>query len=71
MKNQLNSQNFKNLFFKLLLIVAVLLTSSCSKVSMVKVEGLKCEYRTNPLGIDNLKPRLSWKLIEENKTRGF
>tara|TARA_R110002096_G_scaffold9533_3_gene37605 strand:- start:59041 stop:62313 length:3273 start_codon:yes stop_codon:yes gene_type:complete len=70
MKNQLNSQNFKNLFFKLLLIVAVLLTSSCSKVSMVKVEGLKCEYRTNPLGIDNLKPRLSWKLIEENKTRG-
>lgn len=26
------------------------------------IEQLKCEYRTNPLGIDTLKPRLSWIL---------
>ena len=25
------------------------------------VYDLKCEYKTNPLGIDALKPRLSWK----------
>ena len=25
------------------------------------VYGLKCEYKTNPLGIDVKKPRLSWK----------
>ena len=24
--------------------------------------GLKCEYRVDPLGIDALKPRLSWIL---------
>ena len=23
---------------------------------------LRCEYRTNPLGVDALSPRLSWKL---------
>ena len=28
----------------------------------IKVESLKCEYLVNPLGIDILKPRLSWIL---------
>ncbi|MBP2655653.1 MAG: alpha-L-rhamnosidase [Firmicutes bacterium] len=28
----------------------------------IQVVSLKCEYRINPLGIDVLKPRLSWKL---------
>ena len=27
----------------------------------VTVEDLRCEYRENPLGIDVVKPRLSWK----------
>ena len=26
------------------------------------VEGLRCEYLSNPLGIDVEKPRLSWTL---------
>ncbi|MBE0712633.1 MAG: hypothetical protein IH583_09635, partial [Candidatus Aminicenantes bacterium] len=30
--------------------------------------GLKCEYRIDPLGIDALKPRLSW--ILESRRRG-
>ena len=30
--------------------------------------GLKCEYRIDPLGIDVLKPRLSW--ILESRRRG-
>ena len=32
------------------------------------VDGLKCEYRVNPLGIDTLQPRLSWWL--ESPERG-
>ena len=28
----------------------------------VKPIGLRCEYLTDPLGIDVLQPRLSWKL---------
>jgi len=28
----------------------------------LKPENLRCEYRTDPLGIDSLKPRLSWTL---------
>src|SRR5438105_108207 len=28
----------------------------------IRPESLKCEYRTNPLGIDVAKPRLSWIL---------
>jgi alpha-L-rhamnosidase len=31
---------------------------------------LTCEYRTDPLGIDNTKPRLSWKLVGDPQTRG-
>ena len=41
-----------------------------SAVAAVKTEvkELICEYHTNPLGIDILKPRLSWKIVsaEEN-----
>lgn len=28
----------------------------------LKAEGLKCEYRVNPLGLDTPQPRLSWRL---------
>ncbi|MCX6928618.1 MAG: alpha-L-rhamnosidase N-terminal domain-containing protein, partial [Verrucomicrobia bacterium] len=34
----------------------------------LKVDGLKCEYRSNPLGIDSSRPRLSWLL--ESTERG-
>lgn len=34
---------------------------------MLKVTHLKTEYKVNPLGIDKLKPRLSWH-IEDDKT---
>jgi alpha-L-rhamnosidase len=34
----------------------------------LKVEGLKCEYRVNPLGLDTPRPRLSWLL--ESPERG-
>ena len=42
---------------------------SCRE-SLVELTDLRCEYRINPLGIDNTAPRLSWKLIEAIPTRG-
>jgi len=55
---------------KLLLFTAIICLTSCDSKSKVSLSDLKCEYRNNPLGIDNTAPRLSWKLIEETKTRG-
>ncbi|MBV9469746.1 MAG: family 78 glycoside hydrolase catalytic domain [Abitibacteriaceae bacterium] len=33
----------------------------------VTVQELKCEYMADPLGIDTLRPRLSWKLISNQR----
>jgi alpha-L-rhamnosidase len=52
------------------LFLVLLAISSFSTVAAVKTEVkvLICEYHTNPLGIDILKPRLSWQIVsaEEN-----
>ncbi|WP_396600624.1 family 78 glycoside hydrolase catalytic domain [Algibacter sp. R77976] len=56
--------------FKLLLFVLVIFIISCESNSEVALIDLRCEYRTNPLGIDNTLPRFSWKLIDARKTRG-
>ena len=45
------------------IIIATLF--SCSVNKKVEVVDLKCEYLENPLGIDIVKPRLSWQLITE------
>src|SRR6516225_5215659 len=31
------------------------------------VQDLRCEYQDNPLGIDVAQPRLSWKLVSEQR----
>jgi len=36
--------------------------------AQVKVTGLRCEYRTDPLSVDDAKPRLSWFL--DSRERG-
>ena len=36
----------------------------------VSVTDLRCEYLTNPLGIDVQDPRFSWKLVDPDFTRG-
>ncbi|GAA4958310.1 family 78 glycoside hydrolase catalytic domain [Algibacter aquimarinus] len=57
--------------YKLLLILFLVIgLTNCDSKSTLKLIDLKCEYRTNPLGIDNISPRLSWKLIDGKKTRG-
>ena len=35
--------------------------------SRLKVEDLKCEYRSNPLAIDTSRPRLSWILKSDDR----
>jgi alpha-L-rhamnosidase len=47
------------------LILVFLTISSINSFAAVKTEvsNLICEYHTNPLGIDILKPRLSWQIV--------
>jgi len=40
----------------------ILCIEVCEAASPLSVNDLKCEYKTNPLGIDVVKPRLSWKI---------
>ncbi len=34
---------------------------------MTPISHLTCEYRTNPLGIDVLQPRLSWQMQSDRR----
>ena len=40
----------------------ILSINVCEAASPLAVNDLKCEYKTNPLGIDAVKPRLCWKI---------
>ena len=54
-------------------LLIVLFASSvigCNHLSSVVLKELKCEYKTNPLGIDNTSPRFSWKMVDKTNTRG-
>lgn len=51
-----------------LLSALVLLVFSSSVFSHdIAVENLRCEYRINPLGIDVIKPGLSWVLSSHQR----
>ena len=32
----------------------------------MRVQNLRCEYQTDPIGIDVLQPRLSWQLLPDH-----
>lgn len=57
----------------LVALTAALLFAPLAGLHAVEVRGLRCEYRENPLGVDAVKPRLSW-IIEageqETEVRG-
>ena len=53
----------KALYFIILTVVA-----AASLAAQVTVKNLKCEWRLNPLGIDVVKPRLSWQLKADQRT---
>ena len=57
-------------FVTILLAGAMAVLSGCTALrdSDLTVKELRCEYRTNPQGIDIVKPRLSW--ITESARRG-
>ena len=39
-----------------------MLGAAAARAATVEAEGLRCEYRTDPLGLDEVQPRLSWLL---------
>lgn len=43
------------------------LALNCSGASGLRLTGLSCEYKTNPLDIDVVSPRLSWKIISPGR----
>src|SRR5258706_11096554 len=47
---------------KLLKIALFLLCCNVSIAQKLSVYDLSCEHKTNPLGIDAIQPRLSWKI---------
>ena len=47
------------------IFVFVIMTVHCAWP--MNVDQLRCEYRNNPLGIDNAQPRLSWILSSEER----
>ncbi|MBD0404685.1 hypothetical protein [Flammeovirga sp. EKP202] len=54
----------------LLLFLFIMVVFATNAYTQVKVNELRCEYRENPLGIYNIHPRLSWKLIDQKGIRG-
>ncbi len=49
------------------LFLAGMLLAAAAGAAPMTVGAVKCEYRTNPLGIDVVQPRLSWELKSEER----
>ena len=50
------------------IFILFLIVGACSQRPQINITDLKCEYKTNPLGVDVKKPRFSW--IMESNQRG-
>lgn len=49
--------------FKVIVLISSILLLACFQGPMpIKIINLECEYLVNPLAMDILNPRLSWKL---------
>jgi alpha-L-rhamnosidase len=62
---QCNIKIKMNLSKQIIILGAVLLAGICS--AAVTVKSLRCEYLSNPLGIDATSPRLSWIITSNRK----
>jgi alpha-L-rhamnosidase len=51
----------------LISIIALAFLSCTKGTSQLEVSDLRCEYLENPIGIDILAPRLSWKLESDER----
>ena len=49
-------------------LILILFAGACHEKTQLKVTGLKCEYKVNPLGVDIEKPRFSW-ILESDMRR--
>lgn len=58
---------FRNPLIYILTLLCAWITIPC--LGAVLPVDLRCEYRVDPLGIDNPTPRLSWKIVDAEKTR--
>ena len=55
---------------RLHIFILLLLTAGYSHAAeLISVVNLRCEYLTNPLGIDMQHPRLSWELTSDGKNK--
>ncbi len=52
---------------KFFTIVLLLGSYTAFAADQTVVKDLICEYRTNPVGIDVMEPRLSWKIVSEKE----
>src|SRR5262245_25340530 len=43
-----------------------LLAITCSGIAAFRPGGLRTEYKTNPLGLDQRAPRFGWKLVSDD-----
>ena len=58
----------KKLHHGLLILCFLLFTNTVIKAAdAIKTDNLRCEYRTNPTGIDVTQPRLSWVLKSDQR----
>ncbi|MHC4168000.1 MAG: glycoside hydrolase family 78 protein [Planctomycetota bacterium] len=44
-------------------LALIVCTEVCGGASSLAVDQPICEYKTNPLGIDVVRPRLGWKIV--------
>ncbi|HKN24830.1 MAG TPA: glycoside hydrolase family 78 protein [Candidatus Acidoferrum sp.] len=55
----------------LILVALVTLTLSLASLALaatqLTITNLRCEYKSNPVGIDILQPRLSWELVSSER----
>ncbi len=49
------------------IVYLFLLTALTGFSQLPEINNLRCEYRNNPLGVDNAKPRLSWQINSTKK----
>src|SRR5258706_11862803 len=64
-------RNRKKLWLLVVVIsLAVILSYLLLGGSRIQIAGLRCEYRINPAGIDETRPRLSWVVDADENQRG-
>jgi len=56
-----------NIAILVMTMVTIGLCPNLLAVEKAKVTNLRCEYLNNPLGIEEIHPRLSWRLQSEQR----